>query len=240
MHASRTRTRTRTRIRTRAARAFPSARPARTAFPRRAVLAAALTAVALTLTACGGSGSADHASPGHGASATAGATAGKHNAADVSFAQQMIPHHRQAVAMAELAATRAGSGEVRSLAAAIKKAQGPEINTMSGWLKSWGETVPQDHGTEGMPGMEGMHHGSGAAMPGMMDDQEMTRLKNASGKAFDTQFLTLMIKHHEGAVTMAAAEQKRGAYGPAKKLAGDISTAQKAEIATMRKLAGTH
>ncbi|MFD8543752.1 DUF305 domain-containing protein [Streptomyces sp. NPDC059649] len=222
---------------------------ARTVPIRRAALAAAaVTAAALTLSACGSEGGkTDGTSPSGRPSAAAGASAGTHNAADVTFAKGMIPHHRQAVAMADLAATRAGSADVKALAAAIKKAQDPEITKMSGWLKSWGEKVPQDQdmagmhgGTHGMEGMPGMDHGEGAgeAMPGMMSAQEMATMKNATGKAFDTQFLKLMVKHHQGAVEMAGTERKQGAYGPAKKLAGDIITAQNAEIATMRKLLG--
>ncbi|MEU9502956.1 DUF305 domain-containing protein [Streptomyces sp. NPDC048196] len=229
-------------------------RNARTVLLRRAALAAAaVTAAALTLSACGsGGGKTDDAAPSGTPSATAGASAGKHNAADVTFAQEMIPHHRQAVAMADLAATRAGSADVKALAATIKKAQDPEITTMSGWLKSWGEKVPQDHdmagmhggthggthGMEGTDGMAGMDHGGAEAMPGMMSAQEMASMKNATGKAFDARFLKLMVKHHQGAVEMAGTERKQGAYGPAKKLAGDIVTAQNAEIARMRKLLG--
>ncbi|WP_051823106.1 DUF305 domain-containing protein [Streptomyces sp. NRRL S-1448] len=225
-------------------------RTTRTVLIRRAALtAAAVTAAALTLSACGSDGGkTDDAAPSGKPSATAGASAGTHNAADVTFAREMIPHHRQAVAMADLAATRAGSADVKALAATIKKAQDPEITTMSGWLKSWGEKVPQDqdmagmhggtHGMEGTDGMAGMDHGGAKAMPGMMSAQEMATMKNATGKAFDAQFLKLMVKHHQGAVEMAGTERKQGAYGPAKKLAGDIITAQNAEIARMRKLLG--
>ncbi|GAB7032445.1 DUF305 domain-containing protein [Streptomyces sp. NPDC021749] len=228
-------------------------RHARTVLIRRAALAAAtVTAAALTLSACGSDdGKPGDASPGGKPSATAGASTGTHNAGDVTFAKGMIPHHRQAVAMADLAATRAGSADVKALAAAVKKAQGPEITKMSGWLKSWGEKVPQDHdmagmhggthgmdGMDGMDGMPGMGHGGGRPMPGMMSAEEMATMKNATGKAFDTLFLKLMVKHHQGAVAMAGTERKQGAYGPAKKLAADIITAQNAEIATMRKLLG--
>ncbi|MEE4424314.1 DUF305 domain-containing protein [Streptomyces bugieae] len=219
-------------------------RNARNVLIRRAALAAAaVTAAALTLSACGSDGGrTDDTSPSGKPSATAGASAGTHNAADITFAKEMIPHHRQAVAMADLAATRAGSADVKALAATIKKAQDPEITRMSGWLKSWGEKVPQDHDMATMPGgthgMEGMDHGGGKAMPGMMSAQEMATMKNATGKAFDAQFLKLMVKHHQGAVAMAGTEREQGAYGPAKTLAGDIITAQNAEIARMRKLLG--
>ncbi|MFC8034965.1 DUF305 domain-containing protein, partial [Streptomyces griseoincarnatus] len=119
---------------------------------RRTAMVAASGVAALALAACGGSGD-DTGSAGHGGhqatesasaapSAPASASQGQHNAADVAFAKGMIPHHRQAVEMAGLAPDRARSAEVKKLAAEIKKAQAPEIEKLSGWLTSWGETVP--------------------------------------------------------------------------------------------------
>ncbi|MGW0349920.1 DUF305 domain-containing protein [Streptomyces anthocyanicus] len=213
---------------------------------RRTAVVAAAGAAALVLAACGGSGG-DGGSAGHGghaatapssapssASASASASQGQHNAADVAFAKGMIPHHRQAVEMADLAPGRARSAEVKKLAADIKKAQDPEIRTLSGWLTSWGEDVPaegaMDHSTHDMSGMGGMG--------GMMTAEEMTGLENASGKAFDTAFTELMIKHHEGAVEMARTEQADGAHGPARKMAGEIIDSQSAEIEQMNALLG--
>jgi uncharacterized protein (DUF305 family) len=203
---------------------------------RRTAAVTVASAAALVLAACGGDGTSGH--DGHGAgsgsgsasasASSAAAASGKHNAADVAFAQGMIPHHRQAVEMAELAEGRARSAEVSELAAAIKKAQGPEIRTLSGWLTSWGEDVPAEGG---------MDH-SAHDMGSMMTDEEMTGLENASGKAFDTAFLKLMIKHHEGAVTMARTEQADGASVAAVRLAGRIVTAQSTEIDRMNTLLG--
>lgn len=201
---------------------------------RRTATVAATGAAALLLAACGGSGD-DTGSAGPGghsaaASSSASATAsqGQHNAADVAFAKGMIPHHRQAVEMAVLAPERAQSAEVKKLAVDIKKAQDPEIRTLSGWLTSWGEEVPADGA------MDHSMHG----MDGMMTEQEMTELENASGKAFDTAFMEMMIEHHEGAVEMAKTEQADGAYAPAKKMAADIITSQSEEIEQMNKLLG--
>jgi uncharacterized protein (DUF305 family) len=195
---------------------------------RRTALAAAAAVAALVLAACGGNDNTGGADTSPGTAASVSAPAGKHNQADVTFAQGMIPHHRQAIAMADMAETRASSSDVKSLASQIKKAQDPEIKTMSGWLRAWGETVPE--------GMDGMDHGDASSMPGMMSDQRMDDMRGASGKAFDTMFLTMMIQHHEGAVEMAETEKKQGAYGPAKELADDIVTAQTAEITQMRKM----
>ncbi|SFK85377.1 DUF305 domain-containing protein [Streptomyces pini] len=206
---------------------------------RRAALAAATATAAAVLAACGsqepsptGPGAHDD-KPAAGSSAPA--SAGSHNAADVSFAQGMIPHHRQAVVMAEMAETRAASREVRDLAAEIRKAQDPEIETMSAWLESWGEPVPPE--TEGMDEMDHSGHGS-HGMSGMMTPEEMAELEKSSGKAFDTAFLEMMIEHHEGAVAMAEDQRENGSYGPAKAMADDIITAQNAEIDTMDELLG--
>ncbi|MGW1275053.1 DUF305 domain-containing protein, partial [Streptomyces sp. NPDC002491] len=169
-------------------------------------------------------------------SAGAGVTAGAHNAQDVSFAQGMVPHHRQALEMARLAAGRASSAQVKGLASRIEKAQDPEIKTMSGWLTSWGEDVPDSSAAtaESMPGMD---H-SGSAMPGMMGGSDMAALEKASGKDFDAKFLAMMVEHHEGAVAMANTEKNKGEYAPAMSLADDIVAAQTAEITEMNKLLG--
>ncbi|MFF4472900.1 DUF305 domain-containing protein [Streptomyces sp. NPDC001599] len=205
---------------------------------RRTAVVASAGAAALVLAACGGDGSGD-GSAGHGghaatasssapASASASASQGQHNAADVAFAKGMIPHHRQAVEMAGLAPDRARSAEVKKLAADIKKAQGPEIRTLSGWLTSWGEDVPAEGAMD-----HSMHD-----MGGMMTAEEMTGLENASGKVFDTAFTELMIKHHEGAVEMARTERTDGVHGPARKMAGEIIDSQSAEIEQMNQLLG--
>ncbi|MFJ6562559.1 DUF305 domain-containing protein [Streptomyces sp. NPDC091412] len=199
---------------------------------RRAALVTTAVTAALALAACGsgdGSGSGADARTSSSA-ASAERTAGAHNDADVSFAQGMIPHHQQAVLMARTAATRASSAEVKDLATRIEKAQDPEIATMSGWLESWGAKVPS-----AMPGMD---HSGHAGMPRMMDGQDTNKLAKASGADFDRMFLTMMAEHHEGAVEMATTEKTNGRYGPARKTADDIITAQKAEIEEMNKLLG--
>ncbi|MEU1465087.1 DUF305 domain-containing protein [Streptomyces sp. NPDC005727] len=208
---------------------------------RTTALAAAATA-AVVLAACGSSDSSPSGHSGHdmgamssaSAPATASAAQGSRNAQDVSFAQGMIPHHRQAVAMADLAPSRANSQQVKDLAAKIRQAQDPEINTMSGWLKGWGEKVP-DAGMSGMESMSGMDHSS---MAGMMSDGDMDKLKDLSGDAFDKAFVQMMISHHQGAIEMAKTEQAKGAYGPAKTMSKSIVTSQSAEITEMNKILG--
>ncbi|MGI8333869.1 DUF305 domain-containing protein [Actinomadura scrupuli] len=186
---------------------------------------------ALTLAACGSdhdsmSGHSMNTSSAPAGGATAPA-AGQHNDQDVTFTQMMIPHHQQAIEMAKIANTRASMKEVKTLATTIEGAQGPEIEKMTGWLKTWGAptTMPS---MEGMPGMD---HGQG-----MMSGAEMKRLGKLSGMAFDKAFLQMMIKHHQGAVAMAKTEQAQGQFPDAKTLASTIVTSQTAEIATMRNL----
>ncbi len=184
---------------------------------RKTLTVAVLAASLFTLAACGSEDDAD--------------TAAGHNAADVTFAQQMIPHHEQAGDMAELAKTRAESQEVKDLAADIEAAQGPEIETMTGWLESWDEEVPD-------AGMSGMDHGemSSDEMAGMMTEDEMADLEAASGAGFDQMFLTMMIEHHEGAIEMARTEQSEGEFPEAVGMAKEIETAQTEEIQTMQDL----
>ncbi|MGW1537965.1 DUF305 domain-containing protein [Streptomyces aureus] len=217
----------------------------RRSLSRRAVILAATVTAAVVLAGCGSSDSSSSSRhTGHdteatstaGSSGTASAAKGSHNAQDVSFAQGMIPHHRQAVAMAGLAATRAKSQQVKDLADKIERAQDPEINTMSGWLKAWDAKVP-DADMTGMESMPGMDH-SGSSMPGMMSGDDMAKLKDLSGDAFDKAFLRMMVSHHQGAIAMAKTERAKGAYGPATTMATSIVTSQSSEITGMDKLLG--
>ncbi|MCJ1679096.1 DUF305 domain-containing protein [Streptomyces sp. APSN-46.1] len=213
-------------------------------FIRRTAIVVASGAASLVLAACGSSDDASAGHDGHRSTPSAASAApsassapasqGQRAAADVAFAKGMIPHHRQAVEMADLAATRAESAEVKALADEIKKAQDPEIKTLSGWLTSWGEQVP----AEGA--MDHSMHGAGGTggAGGMMTPEEMDELKKASGKAFDTAFMEMMIKHHEGAVAMAKTEKADGAFPDAKAMADAIITSQTAEITRMNSLLG--
>jgi uncharacterized protein (DUF305 family) len=157
-------------------------------------------------------------------SATSETTNGEdeHNAADVDFATMMIPHHEQAIEMAQLADDRAESEEVLDLAEQIEAAQAPEIEQLNSWLESWGEDGP-DHG---------MDHDSGAG--GMMSDEDMEMLEMASGAEFDRMFLEMMIEHHEGAIEMARTEVEDGAFPDAIAMAEDIVSAQQEEVEAMK------
>jgi len=198
---------------------------------RRALLAGAAVTASLVLSACGGDTTSSGSGMNHGAM-TAPASAATFNEADVAFAQSMIPHHQQAVRMAAMADGRASSAAVKDLAAKIKAAQQPEIDTMNEWLTAWDKPAAMP----GMSAMPGMAHG---AMAGMMTDADLAKLMDAKGKDFDKQFLTMMIAHHEGALTMAEEETAKGSNPDATALAGKIIAAQRAEITTMRGLLGT-
>ena len=204
----------------------------------------------LVLTACGGggSGSMDHSSMSSSAPSSAsssspasspssGATSStavdaEHDEHDVVFAQQMVVHHEGAIEMAEAAATRASSQEVRDLAAAIASAQQPEIDRMTSWLTAWGEPVEAGSSTEGVD-HSSMGHSS---MPETMTEEQMSQLSSATGADFDRLFLRMMIEHHTGAVQMAETEQQQGVNPQARELAGSIATSQDAEIDRMEQL----
>ena len=135
----------------------------------------------------------------------------------------MIPHHEQAVDMAELAQEHATDAEVVDLAAQIAAAQQPEIDEMTGLLEEWGEPVA-------MEGHEGM------SMGGMATEEQMTELGAAHGADFDKLFVELMIVHHEGAVTMAEEHHAEGQNADAAAIADAVIETQTAEIATLQEI----
>jgi uncharacterized protein (DUF305 family) len=188
--------------------------PARVA----AVLAALVTAVVVS--AC-----TDGSGPEHADQAT---SAVSHNAADVMFAQNMIPHHEQALELAAMVPTNTTNADLFVMAKHITADQRPEIRMLTGWLQQWGEAVP--------PVMAG--HG-GMAVDGMVDPATMDKLKSLSGAEFDTLWVSSMIGHHQGAITMAQAEIAHGQNPDAVTLAKLIVTEQRNDIANMTRLAGT-
>lgn len=200
-------------------------------FFRIAGAAVAAFAVAAFATGCGGDTSSDGGHTSDQSTAAAAPSVAAHNEADISFAQDMIPHHQQAVEMAELASSRAADPQVKELATEIEAAQAPEIETMTTWLTEWGASLP----TEEADG-HGSVHGDGHDMPGMMTGQEMSALAGSAGEHFDRMFLEMMIRHHEGAVEMAATVQQQGQHPQVKALAEQIQADQTREIALMRSL----
>lgn len=150
------------------------------------------------------------------------------NGQDANFVQMMIPHHAQALKMAELAQRRAEDERVLSFARRIKGAQGPEILTLRSWLEVRDLEVPEtmwEHGG---------HHDTG--MPGMLRPRGMRQLAASTGASFDRLFLSAMIRHHRGAVLMAEEQLTAGAEQVALEMAAEIGAGQEAEITRMREV----
>lgn len=159
------------------------------------------------------------------------------------FARHMIPHHQQAIEMSDTILAKPDvDPQVAKLANEIKVAQGPEIEQMQGWLSQWGvPTMPMSPGdmNGNMPGMDhgnmpGMDHGNMPGMEGMMSAQDMDALKTAQGADAAKLFLTQMIEHHQGAITMAQTEIKSGQFPSAKAMAQSIVANQQLEIDNMK------
>ncbi|GAA4222086.1 uncharacterized protein (DUF305 family) [Streptosporangium album] len=159
-------------------------------------------------------------SPSEAATAVPAPTA---NAADITYAQDMITHHRQAIDMAILAPSRADSAALKGLASRIKDAQGPEIQYMTTWLQQQGQRAPD-------------HHAGHTGMPGMATPAQMEALKAADGKDFDRLFLTLMTAHHQGAITMSEQVLVGGSHIKIEELANDVAATQNAEIRRMQEM----
>ena len=182
--------------------------------------------LALALTACSSESSDSDGS-------SAGGTA-----ADVAFAQLMIPHHQQAVEMADLALAQASSDEVTQLATQIQSAQDPEIAEMTEWLEGWGEPTAMPGSEDG--DMEGMDHSGmdmgGISASGMMTAEDMAGLAAARGAEFDQMWLTMMIAHHQGAITMAQQVLETTSDPRVTALAQAVIDGQTKEIETMKQL----
>lgn len=148
------------------------------------------------------------------------------DADDVAFMQGMILHHEQAIEMARLAPSAEASPEVVDLARRIKDAQDPEIRQMKAWLRERDESVRPQHG----------EHEMDMTMGGMATHHELAALATANGTAFDRQFLTLMIDHHEGAIEMSEEVLEEGSDAEVQELARAIIKAQQAEIDEMEGL----
>lgn len=193
---------------------------------RTAALAASALTVALVLAGCSTTTTTTMPSDMPGMDHGSSSDASQFNDPDIAFVTQMIPHHQQAVEMADILLGKTGvDPRVVDLATQIKAAQGPEITTMTSWLKSWGQPSPEP--------MDGM------AMNGMMSPDDMNALTNASGADSSKLFLQQMIQHHQGAIDMANEELSTGKNADALALAKTIADAQTAEIAKMNEILAT-
>ena len=213
---------------------------------RSTTLTTLALASALALAGCGTSGAqegagtdAETAAPAASASAatSTGAASGEpiaaeHNDADVMFAQMMLPHHEQAVEMSEMLLAKDDvPAEVAEFAQRVIDAQGPEIERMNDMLTAW-EAEPLADAED----MDGMDHGSGAGMSGMMSEEDMSALEDAQGAGAAQLYLEQMTVHHEGAVEMAQEQIEQGQNPQAVELARQVVADQEAEIAEMEQM----
>jgi len=207
--------------------------------PKLATLAAGMVIAAVALTGCtlnigspaapsadSDSNSMDHMmGHNHMMDSSAGPSgAAGYASQDLMFAQMMIPHHEQAVLMANFALKASTNREVLTLAKQIKDAQQPEINQMTEWLTAAGVNANGDTDMGNMGGMDGM-----------LSTAEINTLFQATGTQFDKLFLSGMIAHHQGAIKMAAmiVDSKNSEVS---KLGNAIISSQTKEIAYMQQL----
>ncbi len=160
-----------------------------------------------------------------------------YTSADVNFMAGMIHHHAQAIVMAKQAPSHGASPAVRTLCDRIINAQQDEITAMQRWLRDRNQTVPEATATAMKMVMNGMEHDM--LMPGMLSEAQMKDLDESRGPKFDRLFLTGMIQHHKGAVSMVA--DLFNTFGGAQdeltfKFASDVQVDQTTEIARMQKM----
>lgn len=160
-----------------------------------------------------------------------------YTAADVHFMSGMIGHHAQAIVMSRWAPSHDASPSVQTLAARIINAQQDEIITMQRWLRDRHQPVPEATAAGMRMVMDGMEHEM--LMPGMLTEAQMKELDAARGRQFDRLFLTFMIQHHNGAVSMV--KDLFETYGAAQdetvfKFASDVNVDQTTEIARMQQM----
>jgi uncharacterized protein (DUF305 family) len=170
---------------------------------------------------------------------TASAAPRRPSEADIKFMQGMIMHHAQAVEMTELLRTRSQNTEVQALGKRISISQTDEMRFMKQWLTDRGLPLSGSMDMAGMDmaGMDHMDMGPMPMMPGMLTPEQMKALAAATGPAFDHLFLTGMIQHHTGALTMVKDLFATPGAGQDPQLfdfASDVDNTQQAEIDIMR------
>ncbi len=150
-----------------------------------------------------------------------------HTAADVHFMQGMIAHHGQAIHMSRLAETRSTDPRLVRFAQKIDQSQASEIRLMEDWLADRDQVLPDATAYRTI------------TMPGMLTSAELAELATRQGRAFDTQFLVLMIRHHEGALSMVAdllGTPRAGQQVDINVFANEVNAVQTAEIGVMRQM----
>jgi uncharacterized protein (DUF305 family) len=174
------------------------------------------------------------------ASTTSGRSEPRSTAADVRFMQGMIGHHAQAVVMATMAPTHGASSQVALFCRKVLRSQADEIELMQEWLRDRGERVPDPKDPQA--GMDMSMPGHEMLMPGMLTAEQLAELDRARGATFDRLFLTYMIQHHEGALTMVATLFDSPGAGQTPEIFGfatGVDADQRAEIARMQAMLAT-
>ncbi|WP_051797064.1 DUF305 domain-containing protein [Catenuloplanes japonicus] len=184
----------------------------------------AATTLTLALAACGTAPATPTADPTPPAGTNVAANTGEHNDNDVMFLQMMVNHHEQGVEMARIAAEKAGSDQLKTLAAAVVATQTDEVTTMKSWLTSWGKADSADTDIN--------LHADHGGLPAT-SDEEIESLRSAAGADFDTTFLALFTGHQHNAVEMAKTEAAEGVNPDAKALAKSIDESRTAQIQLM-------
>ncbi|OLF09253.1 hypothetical protein BU204_33240 [Actinophytocola xanthii] len=156
---------------------------------------------------------------------------GSFNDTDVMFLQMLIPHHRQGVRMAELAATQARRPQVRDFAAAVELTQRDEIADMERWLSDWNQPIAADPDP-------GAHHGHGDGLH-TPDPAVVTALAETGPATFDDTFLRLLTGHQHGAVELARMELEKGRHPDARDLADRVVRSRTAQVRQMAALLGS-
>ena len=190
------------------------------------LITAALVTGTLLFTSCGGE-SHDMSDMSNAPAGTEVTTSeSSFNDDDVMFAQMMIPHHEQALELADMALdpTLMASEQVKALASQIKAAQDPEIDVMTQWLTDWDQPLMD------------MSEDHSMTMEGMLSIDELGALGQMSGEEFDQAWIRAMIAHHKGAIKMADTIKAKGKSAPVQELADAIIQAQKSEIDTLELL----
>lgn len=188
--------------------------------PRPALALSALAASGLILAGCSSAGDSGRTEqPATSITADAGQNA-DFNEADVQFLNGMYPHHAQAIAMTDMVPGHTNDPDVTALSEQIAADQQPEMATMEQLLASWGEPAP----------VEDPDH----EMTGMMTGDQMDRLAQLSGDAFDRMWLQMMIEHHQGAVAMSREVLGNGTNPPVSAMAQSIIDGQRAQIDRMQ------
>jgi uncharacterized protein (DUF305 family) len=149
-----------------------------------------------------------------------------YNQTDVTFATELIPHHRQSLQMVRMVERRDVDPRLKGFAAELRVTQAVEIESMLSWLRDWDVTVPS-----GDPSV-------GTGRSGTVSAGDLAVLEGYAGEEFEKQWLRLMIRQHEDAIALAKLENAEGQYPYAVALANTVMVGQASQIRTMQLLLG--